>query len=86
MERKTYAVRLKKDENGRKKIAILKMAGLSLEVIAEITGRHTRTIAEETARPEHKKLLLSGLRAAKRSFALSKAEWKELEIAIKQRA
>lgn len=56
MKRKAYAVRLSKDPIGRKQVALLKMAGFSSQKIADLTGRHKRTINKELTRPEHRKL------------------------------
>ena len=56
-ERKTYAVRLDKDKETRKQIAILRMGGVPLRQIAKITGRNVRTITKEVGRAEHKKLI-----------------------------
>ena len=56
-KRKTYAVRLDKDIDTRKQIAILRMGGVSLSDIAELTGRNLRTIIKEVSRPEHKKII-----------------------------
>ena len=56
-ERKTYAVHLNKDKEARKQIAIMRMGGVPLKKIAQITGRNVRTITKEVGRPEHKELI-----------------------------
>ena len=56
-KREPYAKRLSEDKEARKQIAILRMGGVPLTKIAEITKRNLRTISEEVRRPEHKKLI-----------------------------
>ena len=54
--RKPYAPRFNKDPAARKLIVVLRMAGFPLWKIAQLTGRHEKTIELELKRPEHKKL------------------------------
>lgn len=56
-KREPYAKRLSEDKEARKQIAILRMGGVPLTKIAEITKRNLRTISEEVRRPEHKELI-----------------------------
>ena len=77
--KKNYAVRLDKDPITRQKIALMRLAGFSIRKISNLTGRHERTIENEIMRPEHKKLLLRGLRAAKRNMELPQKEWAVVE-------
>ena len=80
--KKTYAVRLDKDPITRQQIVLMRLAGFSVRKISKLTGRHERTIENEIMRPEHKKLLLRGLRAAKRNMELPQQEWSVVEQAL----
>lgn len=57
VKRKIYAVRLDKDREARKQIAIMRMGGVPLLEIAKLTKRNVRTITKEVGRPEHKELI-----------------------------
>ena len=83
-QKKAYAVRLNKDPVGRRQVAILRLAGFSSQKIADLTGRHERTIDQELTRPEHKKIFHScvALVGKKR---LPKDAWKVVENALNER-
>lgn len=83
-QKKAYAVRLNKDPVGRKQIAVLRMAGFSSQKIADITGRHERTIDQELTRPEHKKLFHSCVASVGKK-RLPKEAWRVVEKALQER-
>ena len=82
-QKKAYAVRLNKDPVGRKQIAILRMAGFSSQKIADLTGRHERTIDHELTRPEHKKIFHSCVASVGKK-RLPKDAWAVVEAALKE--
>lgn len=68
-KRKSYAIHFAKDPVARKQVAILRLAGLTCEEIAALTGRNLTTIYKEIKRDEHKKLLQRFVRSiAKRQL------------------
>ena len=83
-QKKAYAVRLNKDPVGRKQIAILRLAGFSSQKIADLTGRHERTIDQELTRPEHKKIFHSCVASIGKK-RLPKDAWKVVENALNER-
>ena len=66
-KRTDYSVRLNKDLEVRKQIAILRMGGIPLRKIAKLTGRDVRTITNEVGRKEHKALVQRYVEALGRS-------------------
>ena len=82
-QKKAYAVRLNKDPIGRTQIAILRMAGFSSQKIAELTGRHERTINQELTRPEHKQIFHAYVASVGKE-ELPEEEWEVVEKALKQ--
>ena len=83
-QKKAYAVRLNKDSVGRRQVAILRMAGFSSQKIADLTGRHERTIDQELTRPEHKKIFNTCVTSVGKK-RLPKEAWKVVEKALKER-
>ena len=51
--RSDYAIRLDKDPIARRTIAVMRLCNFSYDKIAELTGRHKRTIIKEFNREEH---------------------------------
>lgn len=84
MKKKSYAVRLDKDPVGRQQIAILRMAGFSNQEIANLTGRHERTINHELTRSEHK-LIFNTCVTSIGKKRLPEDAWAVVEKALKER-
>lgn len=84
MERKAYATRLNKDPIGRHQIAILRMAGFTSQQIADLTGRHERTINHELTRSEHKQIFNDYVSLIGKE-QLPEDAWAVVENAIKER-
>ena len=82
-QKKAYAVRLNKDPVGRTQIAILRMAGFSSQKIADLTGRHERTINQELTRPEHKQIFQTYVASVGKK-QLPEKEWGVVENALNQ--
>ena len=83
-QKKAYAMRLNKDPVGRKQIAILRMAGFSSQKIADLTGRHERTIDQEFTRPEHIKIFDTCVASVGKK-RLPKEAWEVVEKALDER-
>ena len=84
-QRKIYAPRLDKDPVGRKQIAVMRLAGFSCQQIADLTGRHRRTIDEEITRPEHKKIMRSCVNSVGKK-KLPRDVWEVVEQALNERS